>query len=203
METSSASRSVAFSEALVDGDNNLVWSVQLRNYLMVHDLWDIVKATDEPPKSENDEAAYKAWTQKNIMALHMIQISCEQSIWFVISLITLAKIAWDTLEEICKIPKNVYEGPTGEDVTDPVGDAAAADVPPPPSDDFDIRHTLETVMTVQAAHVLTPTPHEEWWLKTRWCVIIELHQSTVPKPTELHRSTGQPIELKTTIKEDG
>ena len=32
-------------------------------------------------------------------------------------------------------------------------DANAADVPPPPtSDDTDIRHMLETVMTVQAAH---------------------------------------------------
>lgn len=109
METRSASRSAAVSEVL-DGDNYLVWSVQLRNYLMVHDLWDIVKATNEPPKSENDEAAFKAWSRKNIMALHMIQISCGQRIYFVISLITSAKIAWDTLEEICRIPKNVYEG---------------------------------------------------------------------------------------------
>lgn len=109
METRFASRSAAVSEVL-DVDNYLVWSVQLRNYLMVHDLWDIVKATNEPPKLENDEAASKAWSRKNIMALHMIQISCGQRICFVISLITSAKIAWDTLEEICRIPKNVYEG---------------------------------------------------------------------------------------------
>ena len=109
METRSASRSAAVSEVL-DGDNYFVWSVQLRNYLMVHDLWDIVKATNEASKSENDETASKAWTQKNIMALHIIQISCGQRICFVINLITSAKIAWDTLEEICCIPKIVYEG---------------------------------------------------------------------------------------------
>ena len=83
METRFASRSAAVSEVL-DVDNYLVWSVQLRNYLMVHDLWDIVKATNEPPKLENDEAASKAWSRKNIMALHMIQISCGQRICFVI-----------------------------------------------------------------------------------------------------------------------
>ena len=38
-------------------------------------------------------------------------------------------------------------------VEEPVAYAAAADIPPPPtSDDSDIRHMLETVMTVQAAH---------------------------------------------------
>nr|POE51174.1 ferric reduction oxidase 4 [Quercus suber] len=41
----------------------------------------------------------------------------------------------------------------GEDIPIPVGDdAAAADVPPSPSADFDVRRTLETVMTVQQAH---------------------------------------------------
>ena len=40
----------------------------------------------------------------------------------------------------------------GEASADPVG-GGGADVPPPSTlDDFDIRHTLETVMTVQAAH---------------------------------------------------
>ena len=41
---------------------------------------------------------------------------------------------------------------SGEAFANPVG-AGAADVPPPStSDDFDIHRTLETVMTVQAAH---------------------------------------------------
>ena len=41
---------------------------------------------------------------------------------------------------------------SSETSADPVGAAAAVVPPPPTSDDFDIRHTLETIMTVQAAH---------------------------------------------------
>ena len=41
---------------------------------------------------------------------------------------------------------------SGETSVDPVGAAAAAVPPPSTSDDFDIRRTLETVMTIQAAH---------------------------------------------------
>ncbi|NCG69417.1 hypothetical protein GWJ21_16655 [Bacillus coagulans] len=52
-------------------------------------------------------------------------------------------------------PPSSSTGLAGEDTPDPVGaaaDAAAAAVPPPPAADFDVRRTLETVMTVQAAH---------------------------------------------------
>ena len=41
---------------------------------------------------------------------------------------------------------------SGEVSTDPVGAVAAAVPPPSTLDDFDIRRTLETVMTVQVAH---------------------------------------------------
>ena len=108
METRIAS-SAAVSEVL-NVDNYLVWSGQVRTYLIAQDLWDIVKATDECPKQEDDEAASKAWTKKNAMALHVIQISCGPRISLVISLITSAKIAWETLEEIRRIPKSYYDG---------------------------------------------------------------------------------------------
>ncbi|KAM3685173.1 hypothetical protein ACJW31_11G098100 [Castanea mollissima] len=108
METRTAS-SAAVSEVL-NKDNYLVWSVQVRTYLIAQDLWDIVEATDECPKQEDDEAAFKAWSKKNAMALHVIQISCSQQICLVISLITSAKIAWETLEAICGIPKSEYVG---------------------------------------------------------------------------------------------
>ncbi|KAM3729276.1 hypothetical protein ACB098_M004200 [Castanea mollissima] len=106
METRTAS-SAAVSEVL-NIDNYLVWSVQVRTYLIAQDLWDIVEATDKCPKQEDDEAAFKAWSKKNAMALHVIQISCPQRICLVISLITSAKIAWETLEAICSIPKSDY-----------------------------------------------------------------------------------------------
>ena len=42
---------------------------------------------------------------------------------------------------------------TAEEPVDHATDAATADVPPPPtSNDSDIRHMLETVVTIQAAH---------------------------------------------------
>ena len=41
---------------------------------------------------------------------------------------------------------------SGEASTNPVGAVAGAVPPPPTLDDFDICHTLETVITVQAAH---------------------------------------------------
>ena len=108
METRIAS-SATVSEVL-NVDNYLVWSVQVRTYLIAQDLWDIVEATDECPKPEDDEAAFKAWSKKNALALHVIQISCPQRICHVISLITSAKIAWETLELICSIPKSDYFG---------------------------------------------------------------------------------------------
>ena len=41
---------------------------------------------------------------------------------------------------------------SGEASAEPVGAAASAIPPPPTLDDFDIHRTLETVITVQAAH---------------------------------------------------
>ena len=108
METRTSS-SGAVSEVL-KVDNYLGWSVQMKTYLIAQDLWDIVNTTDECPKQEDDEAAFKAWSKKNAMALHVIQMSCPQRICHVISLITSAKIAWETLEAICRIPKRHYVG---------------------------------------------------------------------------------------------
>jgi hypothetical protein len=108
METRSSS-SAAVSQVL-DVDNYFVWSVQMRNYLMVQDLWDIVVATNKPPQQGNDKAASETWINKNTMALHVIQISCSPSICFVIGLITSAEIAWKTLEVIYLLPKSSYSG---------------------------------------------------------------------------------------------
>ena len=108
METRFASSAVV-SEVL-NIENYLVWSVQVRTYLRARGLWEIVEATDRRPKLENDEAASEAWTRKNAMALHVIQISSGPRMCLLISLITSAKDAWDTLVAICRIPKSIYYG---------------------------------------------------------------------------------------------
>ena len=54
---------------------------------------------------------------------------------------------------------------SGEASVDPVGGGAAAIPPPPTLDDFDICCTLETIMTVQAAHgqILVDMLDEQIW----------------------------------------
>ncbi|KAL4599431.1 hypothetical protein ACB092_11G127100 [Castanea dentata] len=89
--------SAAVLEAL-DEDNYLDWSVQLKTYLMAQDLWKIVESTSEPPAPEN-EAAFKAWSKTNAMALHVIQMSCEPDKFSDIREISSARVAWDTLAE--------------------------------------------------------------------------------------------------------
>nr|XP_023929358.1 uncharacterized protein LOC112040699 [Quercus suber]POE89520.1 hypothetical protein CFP56_50245 [Quercus suber] len=88
-----------FSAAVLEGlnyDNYWDWSVQLKTYLMAQDLWEIVESTYEPPAPEN-EAALKAWSKTNAMALHVIQMSCEPYTFSDIREISSARIAWDTL----------------------------------------------------------------------------------------------------------
>lgn len=82
---------------VLDKDNYVVWSVQVKTYLMAHDLWDIVEATTEPPKQEDDEATFKAWSEKNSTALHVLKLSCGQYALAMIMEINSAKIAWNTL----------------------------------------------------------------------------------------------------------
>ncbi|KAI5343901.1 hypothetical protein L3X38_011777 [Prunus dulcis] len=62
MATSAVSAGTIVVEVL-NNRNYLDWSVYLRNYLLAQDLWDAVKATDEPPEDEEKEAdrPFKAW----------------------------------------------------------------------------------------------------------------------------------------------
>ena len=102
METRSAS-SATVSE-LFNGANYVVWSVQVKTYLIAQDLWDIVEGIDVLLEPRN-EAALKVRTRKNAMALHVIQTSCEPRICLLISQINKAELAWDTLTAI----KDLYE----------------------------------------------------------------------------------------------
>ncbi|XP_059438852.1 uncharacterized protein LOC132171529 [Corylus avellana] len=84
---------------VLEKDNYKEWSVGVKTYLMAHDLCEIIEATTEPPKQEDDEAAFKAWSKKNSMALHVIQISCGPDTFSQIIEISSAKTAWDKLAE--------------------------------------------------------------------------------------------------------
>ena len=106
MERRSAS-SATVSE-LFNGGNYVVWSVQVKTYLIAQDLWGIVRGTDVCPEQE-DEAAFQVWTRRDAMTLHVIQTSCEPRICLSISRITSAKVAWDTLEAIKNLRKEFRE----------------------------------------------------------------------------------------------
>ena len=95
---------------LDDVDNYEVWSDQVKTYLTDEQLRDIVEGTNEPPKPENDEADFKAWSKKNAMALEVIMFSCGYRLHFAIWWITSTKIVWDTLVEICEFRKSDYIG---------------------------------------------------------------------------------------------
>ncbi|XP_050281380.1 uncharacterized protein LOC126722261 [Quercus robur] len=83
-------------EVLNGEDNYLKWSVRVKTYLMAQDLWDIVEATNEPPTQEN-AAAFKAWSKMDAMALYGIQNSCGPDTFSDIMEITSARNAWETL----------------------------------------------------------------------------------------------------------
>jgi hypothetical protein len=89
--------------------NYVDWSVQVKDYLMAHDLWDIVEETNKPSRQKDDEAAFKAWSKKNFMALHVIQISCGTDAFSRIKKISTAKIAWDTLAGLSLSPMHMLK----------------------------------------------------------------------------------------------
>nr|XP_023888257.1 ankyrin repeat-containing protein NPR4-like isoform X3 [Quercus suber] len=97
METKLA-LSAAVLEALNE-DNYMDWSVQLKTYLVAQDLWEIVGSRSEPPPVRENEAAYKAWSKKNAIALHAIQMSCRPDTFSDIREISSARIAWNLLAE--------------------------------------------------------------------------------------------------------
>ncbi|KAE8056200.1 hypothetical protein FH972_012991 [Carpinus fangiana] len=84
----------------LEGSNNYVdWSIQVHNYLVAKDLWDTIETTAKPPKQDDDKAAFKAWSDKNSMALRVIESSCWPNTFSEIGEISFAKDAWNTLAE--------------------------------------------------------------------------------------------------------
>ncbi|KAH0981292.1 hypothetical protein GBA52_008469 [Prunus armeniaca] len=87
---------------VLNKDNYEHWSALVKNYLVAQDLWEVVEATAEPPKPEEEAEAddqFKTWRKKNATALHTIQVSCGPDAFLMIKEISSAKIAWETLAE--------------------------------------------------------------------------------------------------------
>ncbi|KDP37926.1 hypothetical protein JCGZ_06374 [Jatropha curcas] len=94
----------------LDGKNYADWRIWMKNYLLANDLWDVIKANE---KLEEDEAELKAWTRKNVVALHAIHVSCPLEVFSPIREIDSAKSCWETLA-IMKEVKPAVKPPATE-----------------------------------------------------------------------------------------
>ncbi|KAB1222742.1 hypothetical protein CJ030_MR2G026836 [Morella rubra] len=83
----------------------------MKTYLIAQDLWGVIEGMEETPDQEKNNVAFNAWSKKNSMALHVIQISCGPNLFSVIIReISLAKIAWNTLAKKYTMLKTTYSG---------------------------------------------------------------------------------------------
>ncbi|XP_021292517.1 uncharacterized protein LOC110422833 [Herrania umbratica] len=103
MEASNVYSSAIVGQVLVGVYNYENWKACVQNYLWVRDLWDVVEQTSQPPQPEN-EAEFKAWSKRNVAALHAIQISCDPLMLSYIRNMATAKDAWNTLAQVCQLP---------------------------------------------------------------------------------------------------
>ena len=90
--------SIAVHEVLTE-DNYPDWCVRVKTYLRAQNLWHIVESRNKPPQFEINRRAFNEWNNKNVMALHVIQISCGPETFCTIRGLTSAKTAWKTLED--------------------------------------------------------------------------------------------------------
>ena len=93
-----------------DEESYKTWADRMKTYFIDNDLLEIVEATTEPPMPEDDEIAFKAWSQKNALALFLIRESCGSNIFPLIGNISEAKKAWDTLADEVKHYFDFYSG---------------------------------------------------------------------------------------------
>lgn len=93
-----------------DEESYMTWAERMKAYFINNDLLEIVVATTAPPMPEDDEIAFKAWSQKNALALFLIRESCGSDIFPMIGNISEAKKAWDTLADDFQRDINFYPG---------------------------------------------------------------------------------------------
>ncbi|XP_017985276.1 PREDICTED: uncharacterized protein LOC108663895 [Theobroma cacao] len=110
MEAHNICSSAIVAQVLTGKDNYENWKACIKNYLWVRDLWDVVEQTSEPSQPE-EEAEFKAWSKRNVAALHAIQISCDPFMLSFLRNMTTAKDAWKTLARLCQVPEDAPEIP--------------------------------------------------------------------------------------------
>ncbi|KAL6175820.1 hypothetical protein ACLB2K_052459 [Fragaria x ananassa] len=71
--------------------------VYVKTCLLAAGLWKVIEAGGDPPKLEDDEEKFDAWSRQNAKALHVIHITCGSGIFPFISETTSARVAWDML----------------------------------------------------------------------------------------------------------
>ncbi|XP_059435298.1 uncharacterized protein LOC132168195 [Corylus avellana] len=123
------------------------WSVLMESYLLAQDLWDIVQATTEPPKPE-DDVEFKAWTKKNAAALYAIQSRCDEDILLEIKGISSARIVWDALATKYG-PKSPTDMPGQGDSKPDIPRDSPSDSP---------RHLNSDIPAENCSHVSTVIP---------------------------------------------
>ncbi|KAL6176874.1 hypothetical protein ACLB2K_053506 [Fragaria x ananassa] len=96
----------AFLKLIARMASTPVGSTALIQEVLDRNLWDVVEANTEPPKLEDDQAGYKAWTKENAKALYAIQSSCGPEMFPFICETESAEAApgrlWNKSARFCK-----------------------------------------------------------------------------------------------------
>ncbi|KAB1225602.1 hypothetical protein CJ030_MR1G020817 [Morella rubra] len=85
---------------VLGNDNYTSWSASIRDYLLAHNLSDVVETTRERPRPEDDVIEFEAWREKNDAALDAILTSCGTDIHSQIRGISSTRNAWYSLAEL-------------------------------------------------------------------------------------------------------
>ncbi|KAB5544040.1 hypothetical protein DKX38_012152 [Salix brachista] len=99
-------------------DNYGDWSACMKNYMLAHDLWDLIDPADHQEGDQDVDS--KAWRKKNAAALHAIQISCSPDILSTIRSIVSAKDAWDTLANLQSDESSQGSGAVSDEMNGPL-----------------------------------------------------------------------------------
>ena len=109
-----------------DGSDYFSWNVKMKAYLQTLEdgVWNSVKNGYTPPKAQPKGENAKRLHKFHVAAMNAILISLSDDVKIKIGHQTLAKMIWDTLENLySKEPPTVQEEDKGDPFKDDVFDA--------------------------------------------------------------------------------